>query len=243
MSDTFPEFAVKFSESARKSRDRLPAQARTALSSILDELTEDPYKFPDRTIPVSRDGSIFVYMYPDPPIQVTFEVDNAQKVIYFHLFSAPAFEVKKTIFISYSHKDKSWLSKLRPFLSSLEEQGLINFWDDDQLQAGEPWEPQISRILDSADAGLLLVSQDFLMSKFINETELPKLLKSAQEKGKKIFWLQLSPSMVFETHADITKYQSLLKDPKKSLEEYDKTKQKKIFVQVSKTISEVVTKH
>ena len=107
----------------------------------------------------------------------------------------------------------------------MEQQGTIKFWDDDQLEAGELWEDQIKEALDSAAAGVLLVSQDFLASKFINEKELPKLLDAAQDKGKKIFWIHLSPSTVFDTHEEITRYQSLLKNPLVSLEELDGAEQ------------------
>jgi hypothetical protein len=75
---------------------------------------------------------------------------------------------------------------------------------------GQPWERQIQEVLDAACAGLLLVSQDFLVSNFINHFELPKLLDVAQRSGKRVFWLHLSPSTVFKTHPEITQFQSIL---------------------------------
>jgi len=61
---------------------------------------------------------------------------------------------------------------------------------------GQQWERQIQEVLDAACAGLLLVSQDFLVSNFINNVELPRLLDAAQRSGKRVFWLHLSPSTV-----------------------------------------------
>jgi len=74
---------------------------------------------------------------------------------------------------------------LKKFLAVLEQKGVINFWDDSQLQPGVPWEEQINDALRSAKAGLLLVSQEFLNSTFIADTELPRLLSDSEKNGKK----------------------------------------------------------
>jgi hypothetical protein len=95
-------------------------------------------------------------------------------------------------------------------------------------------------VLDSAIAGVLLVSQDFLVSKFIKETELPRLLEGAQKEGKKIFWVPLSPSTVFESATQITKYQSLLPDPRTSLKERSEVDQEKALVEMSNLLWRVV---
>jgi len=232
-----------FSKDAKKSRDDLPADARAHISKILDELTEDPDKYPDRVIPASLEGMSFVYMHPDPAIQITYEIDREKKIIYFFHFSAPSLPVKKTIFISYSHKDKKWFERIRKFLTVLEQQELIKFWDDEQLEAGMKWEQEIEQALDSSIAGVLLVSQEFLSSKFIQEKELPKLLNAAEKKGHKIFWIHLSPSTVFDTHKDIAKFQSLMKNPHAPLNKLPEVEQEEAFVEISKRLSEVVTKH
>lgn len=236
----FSEYAIKYSKEARESRNKLPLELLPVVQQIEDELVEDPSKVSDRVIPAGRDGKTFIYLHPSPPIQITYEIDPENKIIYFFHFAAPSLEVQKSIFISYSHNDSEWLNKLKQFLTVLEQQGAIKFWDDDQLEAGELWEPQIKEALDSAVAGVLLVSQDFLASKFINEKELPKLLDAAQEQGKKIFWIHLSPSTVFETHEEITKYQSLLNNPKITLEELEEAAQKRALVQISRALSEAV---
>lgn len=236
----FSEYAIKYSKEARESRKKLPLELLPIVEQIEDELVEDPSKPSDRVIPAGRDGKTFIYLHPSPTIQITYEIDPENKIIYFFHFAAPSLEVQKSIFISYSHSDSEWLNKLKRFLTVLEQQGTIKFWDDDQLEAGDLWEPQIKEALDSAVAGVLLVSQEFLASKFIKERELPRLLDAAKEQGKKIFWIHLSPSTVFETHEEITRYQSLLNNPVVSLEELDEAEQKKAFVQISKALREAV---
>ena len=237
----FPEFAIKYAKSAQETRKTLPPEVRPTVDLIESELVDDPNMYPERIIPASLDGTSFVYMHPDPVIQITFQVDKENKVLYFFHYSAPAFKVQKTIFVSYSHADRPWLEKLRKFLTVIEQQGVMQFWDDSQLEVGVPWEDQVKKILDSNQGGLLLVSQEFLSSKFIKETELPKLLDQAEQEGKKIFWLHLSPSTVFETHKEITKYQSLLDDPQTSLEELEEPQQRKVLVQMSKKLAEAVS--
>jgi hypothetical protein len=83
-----------------------------------------------------------------------------------------------------------------------------------------------------------LVSQDFLASKFIKEVELSILLDAAVKEGKHIYWLHLSPSTVFNTHPDITRYQSILEDPMTSLEELDEVARKRALVQLTKKLKE-----
>ena len=239
----FAEYGIKYSKDARRSRREIPTEHLPVLDEIENDLAEDPDKHSDRLIPVSRDGRCFVYSHPSPPIQVTFEIDREDKIIYFRHFVELALQVRKTIFISYSHKDSEWLQKLRIFLSVLEQEGLIKLWDDQQIQPGVLWEKQIKEILDSAAAGILLVSQDFLASNFIRDTELPSLLDSAVTQGKKIFWIPLSPSTVFDSHKEITKYQSLLPDPATSLEERSDAEQKKAFVQISRSLRDAVASH
>ena len=151
--------------------------------------------------------------------------------------------MRKTIFVSYSRKDEPWLAKLKTFLGVLEQQGVIRFWDDSQLEVGKPWEEQINEALESAYAGVLLVSQDFLASSFITGQELPKLLDGAAQQGKRIFWIHLSPSTVFDTHEEITRFQSLLKDPRQTLEELPEAQQKKVLVHISKELAKAVTTH
>lgn len=237
----FAEYALKYSKEARESRKKIAPAFLQALEGIESELAENPKSHPDRIVPVSRTGSTFVYMHPSPAIQVTFEIDAENKILYFFHFAAPSLQVQRTLFISYSHQDKEWLAKLKLFLSVLEQQGMIRLWDDEQLEAGKPWEDQIGQALDSAVAGVLLVSQQFLTSEFIRAKELPKLLDAAAEKGKKIFWIHVSPSTVFDTHKEITRYQSLMQNPATSLEELDDAQQKKALVLISQKLQAAMT--
>lgn len=239
----FPEYATKYSPASRESRKTIPAEHRTILEEIEYELSENPFGNPERVSPVSLDGKTVVYIHPSTNIQITYHVDTTEKIIHFTHFVAPTLKVREVIFISYSHQDKDWLAKIKMFLSVLEQSGRIKFWDDLELEAGRPWEEQIQEQLNNATAGVLLVSQQFLNSKFIQTKELTNLLDAAKKEGKKIFWVPLSPSTVFQSHKEITKYQSLKQDPETSLEELSESEQKKVFVQITKALGDAVSLH
>lgn len=105
----------------------------------------------------------------------------------------PEPEEGKSLFISYSHKDKEYLDRLLVHLRPLEKAGLIEAWNDTRIAAGEKWKEEIEKALQKAAVGVLLVSADFLASNFIVDNELPPLLKKASNEGTVILPLILKP--------------------------------------------------
>ncbi len=84
-----------------------------------------------------------------------------------------AFEV----FISYSHKDRERRDKLATHLSNLVNQGVITNWFDGDIAPGTEWEKQILHHLESAQIILLLISADFMASKFCYSIELKRAIE------------------------------------------------------------------
>lgn len=87
---------------------------------------------------------------------------------------------RKSVFISYSHRDKKFLEELRRYLSPLRRSGKLEVWSDVDLLTGQNWRAEIGRAIDSARVAILLLSIDFMNSKFIQEVELPALLERAK---------------------------------------------------------------
>ncbi len=113
------------------------------------------------------------------------------------MLSSP--QSRTTVFICYSHKDKKYLDALQLQLGFYERQGMIEFWDDTRTTPGVQWYSKIEQVIKSAKVAVLLISADFLNSKFIAENELPPLLASALSEGVKILPVLLRPSLFLDS--------------------------------------------
>jgi predicted nucleotide-binding protein len=97
------------------------------------------------------------------------------------------------VFISYSHKDEAWKNRLQTQLTVLERQGLLSVWEDRQIAGGDEWYPEIEQAIESAQVAILLISADFLGSKFILGKEVPPLLERRKKEGLRVIPLILKP--------------------------------------------------
>ena len=140
------------------------------------------------------------------------------------------------VFISYSHKDKGWLEKLQTHLTPLQRDGTISVWADTAIKPGQIWKEEIEKALARAKVAVLLVSPEFLASKFIYENELPPLLEANATEGLTILWIPVRPSHY--TRTVIADYQAA-HDPAKPLSGMSRTKQDGALVETVKKIEVV----
>lgn len=96
------------------------------------------------------------------------------------------------IFVSYSHQDEAWKDRVVTHLAVLASER-IELWEDRRIVAGADWEAEITRALATCDAALLLISADFLTSRFILGQEVPPLLQRRQAEGIRVVPVILSP--------------------------------------------------
>ncbi len=141
--------------------------------------------------------------------------------------------MRTQVFISYSHKDATWLNRLKVNLDVLEDKYPIDVWADTKIQSGERWKDRIEGALNRARVAVLLVSQDFLASDFIKRYELPVLLEAAASKGLTILWVAITPSMVHET--EIVTYQAT-NNPDRPLDSLSRPNWQRELVEISKKI-------
>ncbi len=89
------------------------------------------------------------------------------------------------IFISYSHKDRMWKDRVVTFIECMKRHRNIDYetWDDSEIYLSQDWKKTIQQAISKAKVAVLLVSPDSLISKFINDEEVPLLLKRV-EKGE-----------------------------------------------------------
>jgi hypothetical protein len=98
-----------------------------------------------------------------------------------------------TVFISYSHKDEVLKDRLVTRFGVLQQESILDLWDDRRIGAGEDWYQKIQEAIASASVAVLLVSADFLTSKFIRNKEIPSLLERRDKEGLRIFPVIIRP--------------------------------------------------
>lgn len=98
------------------------------------------------------------------------------------------------IFISYSHRDTEYLEMFQTFLKPFIRGKQITPWDDRQIKPGTLWREEIKNALARADVAVLLVSQYFLASDFIDKDELPPILEAARTRGLTVYWIAVKSS-------------------------------------------------
>jgi len=76
------------------------------------------------------------------------------------------------LFFSYSHADENLRNKLETHLASLKHQGYLETWHDRCILAGAEIDGEILDNLDDADIILLLISSDFIASKYCYDVEV-----------------------------------------------------------------------
>ena len=97
------------------------------------------------------------------------------------------------VFFSYSHKDEQLRDELEKHLASLKHRGLIESWHDRRIGAGEEWELSINSHLHDADVILLLVSSDFIASRYCYEIEMQEALRKHDAKEATVVPIILRP--------------------------------------------------
>lgn len=115
---------------------------------------------------------------------------------------------KTKVFVSYSHRDKAILDRLRIHLKPLVRDNSVEVWEDKKLIPGTKWREEIRKAVESARIAILLVSADFLASDFIMNDELPPLLAAAHKENTIILSLIVGPCRFKQTES-ISQYQAM----------------------------------
>jgi len=149
----------------------------------------------------------------------------------------PLSAARNKVFVSYSHKDRKLFEELMTILDPAQNRGLVDIWADTRIETGAIWRAEIEEALSSAKVGVLLVSDNFLASKFIRENELPPLLQAAKEAGVTIFWVLLSPCLYDETEFEPLQCAN---DVEKPLDALSKPKRKAAWKKIAQKLLNVV---
>lgn len=218
-------YAWQFLDEAKAARDRLPEtmaissyKAVERLADQLDTLLAEGK--------VQRAGAHHFYVDPLTSLQITFQIDPARRSVGVKYVQVATDASQPLVAISYSHKDDKWRNELRTRLEQLQQQKRIRLWDDRAIEAGDEWRQVIEEMLGSADVAILLVSADFLRSEFVQQSELPLLVRRRGEGKLKLLWLPVRPC-AFKRQPELEQHQGLLDPGEKTLSEMDKPKRER----------------
>jgi hypothetical protein len=145
-----------------------------------------------------------------------------------------------SVFISYSHKDTEFLNRLLVHLQPLQNEGLIDFWADTKIKAGDKWRNEIEEALKRARAAILLVSADFLASEFIVKNELPPLLDKAEMEGTRIIPVIIKPCR-FARDKHLSRFQAI-NSPSSPLIMLEEGERESYYDQVAEAVEKLTVK-
>lgn len=117
-----------------------------------------------------------------------------------------------SVFVSYSHEDEKLKSELVKHLGPLERLHRIEAWHDRKIKPGDEWEKSIASNLETADIVLLLVSIDFISSKYCYDIELETAMER-HANGQAVVIPIILRSCLWH-HTPFSKLQALPKDGK-----------------------------
>lgn len=99
----------------------------------------------------------------------------------------------KKVFLSYSHQNTAWLTRLRTHLAGLRRNSIIEIWDDKEILPGDQWDTAIKKQLEEADVYIMLLSADFIASEYIWREELQAALHHYNKRDAKIIAVLFEP--------------------------------------------------
>ena len=117
------------------------------------------------------------------------------------------------VFISYAHEDEPFKDKLDKMMAGMKRRGVIETWQDRLIEPGDDWYESIQTAMNDTDMALLLVSSDFIDSSFINNEEVPKLLKRRESEGMRVIPIIVRPCL-WKSEPMLPKLNVLPKDGK-----------------------------
>lgn len=116
------------------------------------------------------------------------------------------------LFFSYSHFDEALRDRLEVALAMLKNQGVLETWHDRRIPAGDVIDDAIDGQMERADIILLLVSPDFLASRYCYGIEMRRAMERHEEGRARVIPVILRPCQWYD--APFGKLLALPKDGK-----------------------------
>src|SRR6266702_2801401 len=97
------------------------------------------------------------------------------------------------VFYCYAREDKILRTKLEKHFALLQQQGLITGWSDRDIDAGNEWAKEVDSNLKTANIILLLISPDFMHSKYCYSIEMTQALERQKLGTARVIPIILRP--------------------------------------------------
>jgi hypothetical protein len=146
---------------------------------------------------------------------------------------------RTTVFVSYSHRNKRWLERLKIHLKPYDRRGTLDLWDDTRLAPGDQWQTEVNGAIDRAAASIVLISADFLASDFVAVHELPKLLRKAERAGARIVPIFVEPCDL-ASHPELAAFQAL-NSPKRALAQITRADAERVLVSAVEAVGKILS--
>ena len=143
--------------------------------------------------------------------------------------------MRDQVFISYSHQDAEWMKKFSAHLKVIQQTDRLDIWSDERIKSGQNWQQEIDAAIARARVALLLATPDFFASEFIQNEELPQILKRHQEKGLFLYWVPIRHGAY--PKSSLANIQAA-SDPKQPLRDLSEADQDRIMSQIALDIGE-----
>lgn len=198
---------------------------------LIEELLEK--NFECRSF-LNYDPKTFDLVIDDP--QLLFYINNTTENYLSNLSGKKETKKRGKVFISYSHEDVMYFERIMVHLKPLFRDDIVDIWSDKRIKPGQNWNKEIEKALEETKVALLLISADFLASDYVNQKELPNLIRASANEGAIIVPLFLKPANL-NRFDNITQYQGI-NAPEITVISMQENDQEKLFVRLSQFIDE-----
>lgn len=169
--------------------------------------------------------------------QLLFYLNYTSEDVIANLSGKKEAKRRDKVFISYSHKDILFFERIMVHLKPLFGDGNIDVWSDKRIKPGEKWNKEIEKALEVTKVAILIISADFIASDYINQKELPELIKANYAEGATIIPLFLKPANL-SRFENVTQYQGV-NSPAATIIDLNENEQEKVFVKLSQRVEEL----
>ncbi|MES2709754.1 MAG: COR domain-containing protein [Verrucomicrobiota bacterium] len=116
---------------------------------------------------------------------------------------------KLKVFVSYAHANYKLWERMKTHLDILKNENQVSVWFDGKIRPGSEWDDAIRTELKQADIVILLLSNAFFASKYINGVELKEARRRHGTGEATLLPVLLEPSEAFSKHKWLNKLQAV----------------------------------